>query len=510
MRLNDEKYNPFSVALLFVPVATVLAVMILTTGYRHFSVFIPVFNDEIGWWSLTRNLVKGIKSAGHVGYNGNYAAIGNYGAWGLTPLLPYALFGKVFGWHLYTMSIVNMILMGVGLFVYALLVDADNRTLIRIGVVYLCNTAAIGFTMTSMNEGLRYSMTIILTGIVIYLQKNAQKNTGVKKTAILTSIAAFSLYSINAWLILALFVPLILWWVLEKLSLWAKLILIPVITLIVAAVEQYLVGLVAYSYRESVISHALSEYKSWGILQAFHYLVSNTFENLDTVSPPSIIKRGSYQGWLNEELFMFFVLYLILLSVCLARAIKYRKFMYVMMGYLLLGFLLGYCVLYTGGADQLYRGTNAALLATGMCAAVCYEHSEKYSLYKIIWIAGVFGAVVSYNYYNNMIQERIDAAAYISELHDEELKLSEVLDLSADNEAWDNTIAEYGEIDFWYLACPEGSYGNYMLNFEVNKDAGYAIIRSSDERAKEVIGEHLQNGHSIVLEDDIFVVLRKE
>lgn len=498
----------YSVILIFLPALVVFLLMYLFTGQVSYNNLIPVWNDEVGWWGLVRNIAENIDYPGHTGYNGEYARIGNFGPWGVATLLPYALVGKIFGWNLYSMSLANVFMLGFGLFLFSLLVNADDRMVLNIGLIYFCMYICVGYSMTSMSESLRYSLTIILCGIVIHLSRietnNYSKTEMIRYIIKLVMIGLFVLYAINAWLILALFIPLLLWVVMRKLSKWIKIAVIPIVTVVVSAFEQYVVGLVSYSYVESPLSKMITECKIGGLGAGVRYIVSNLFANLETVNPPNIFRNN------DNTLFLYFILYIILVVISTVRLFEENCFHNFLICYILVSFLVGYCALYTGSGWTLCRGTNAGLFAASLCSCVFDGKSVNISVKKTVFIAGLIGIVVSYDYYFGIVSERTNTASNLELIYEEQVRLNGVMDISPENDAWDNTIAEYGTTDFWYLAMPIGAHGNYMLNRETNTKARYVIIRSTDGEAENVVNEHINNGHSVILKDDIFIVLKRE
>lgn len=494
--------------LAFLPAVTVFLLMTIVTNYGIDSL-VPVWGDEVAWWSHIRDLVYNINYPGHAGHNANYAKIGNYGAWGLATLVPYAVLGKVIGWDLYSMSICNMLLLGGGLVLFALLVKTNNKALFRIAICYLCMHITVGYTMTSMSESLRYSLTIILCGIVFWLNWNlAEYGKQIRyKYVKLFVIVLFVLYAVNVWLILSLFIPLIVWPIIRTWSTKVKIIVIPLVTLVVAAVEQYLLRLVSYSYFEPVFSRIIVVLKNEGILPALRLTISNAFANLQTFSLPHILKQGFSPAVINDALFMYFLLYLVLLIVCTVNLIHNKNYQNFLSLYLLIGFMLGYCTLYTGNAGTLCRGTNAGLFAVTLCAC---KSKGKIDVVKIIYIAGMIGIVASYNWYSWIITDRVNTAANTCKILEEQHRLAEVMEFAPENDAWDNTVAVYGPVDYWYLSMPKGGQINHIINGRLNNDARYVSVRTSFEDAKDITNMHIYNGHTIVFQDDLFTILRRD
>ena len=170
------------------------------------------------------------------------------------------------------------------------------------------------------------------------------------------------------------------------------------------------------------------------------------------------------------------------------------------------GFLIGYCALYTGQEWTLCRGIN-----TGLIMALIYlSFVKKENLKILILLMTVFEITSVWGYYSSMADERFAASQNENIIEEEKAALAEVIELDVNAEPWENTVATYGDVDFRYLALPAGYGSNYMLDLEINKTAGYAVITQGEEYTGEMKNKLEEEGHKVLLEDEYFVVLKNE
>ena len=89
--------------------------------------------------------------------------------------------------------------------------------------------------------------------------------------------------------------------------------------------------------------------------------------------------------------------------------------------------------------------------------------------------------------------------------------MENIIYISQDNDKWENTVAQYGFYDRYYLSLPNGTGLNMMRGFVLNENARYAMFRTDDpEEDREIWHEMLsESGHELIFQDDIFFVYKK-
>ncbi len=167
--------NPNIMRYLFYAVAVMLpflivAVLLILNGFGiKTSMLLPVWNDEVSRWNQINTMVHCSKPLGYYGYNGTHAEIGTWGPWGWASLLPYCIFGKVFGWNFNSIAIANMTFLSLSITIFLALTKPKIKQILLILFIYISSVITIVYSITSMAEGLHYSLGITLIGLFIYL-----------------------------------------------------------------------------------------------------------------------------------------------------------------------------------------------------------------------------------------------------------------------------------------------------------------------------------------------------
>lgn len=121
------KKHWYILILFFLPVICTVALLFLTGNKSDIGILIPVWNDEIGWWTQVDAVTTYGMPLGYEGYNATHAKLGTFGPWGAAAIYPYALFGVVFGWSLHSMAIANMFYLGLALALFGILTGERSK-----------------------------------------------------------------------------------------------------------------------------------------------------------------------------------------------------------------------------------------------------------------------------------------------------------------------------------------------------------------------------------------------
>ncbi len=174
--------------------------------------------------------------------------------------------------------------------------------------------------------------------------------------------------------------------------------------------------------------------------------------------------------------------------------------------YFMAGFLLGYCALYTGSSWTLCRGINTGLVIA-VFLLICSKNTR---INKIIVALTLLALVTNFQFYRLLSDGRAAVAQHGEEIIAEKEKLSDIVKLSEQADPWENTVAHYGSVNFTYLALPTGFGGNYMIEGRVNEKAKYALITQGDAKEEACKQMLIDSGHSVIYEDDWFIVLIRQ
>lgn len=317
-------------------------------------------------------------------------------------------------------------------------------------------------------------------------------------------------------------IPIFCWYILRKV--WTgnktgkilaaayagKIFVIVFITAAVTVIANKMVTSVSAPYTESTIATIISQIGEQGIYHGLCFFMDNFFQNLSTVDLFSIFSLSSdTYGILS----WFYINYLIILFILLFDFVKNRKSFrqnrtyYYEAIFLLAGFLVGYCALYTGSSWTLCRGIN-----TGLIMAMIYLcFTEKERLEIMIFLLTLFEITSVWRYYDSMANERFTTSLNRAVIEEEREKLAKVIELDTDADTWENTVANYGNMDCMHLALPAGYGANYMVDMEImNTKARYALVTQGQEYTVGIVEKLEETGHKVLFEDAYFAILEHE
>lgn len=479
--------------------------VLFSTGYgSKFHILAPAWNDETGWFSQVAAMIRYGHPLGYYGYNGTHAAAGTFGPWGIAPLIPYYIFGNIFGWNIYSMSLANIFFLCCSVGVFILLTKPDCRQLIQIIIMYGCLNITIGYSLTSMSEALRYSIGIVLLGMLVYLSRclPCVAKDGWKKKQYVVTIAfgLFLFFAVQVYLIFVLAVPVYCYIVLSNTKKFHKFRVLAsiIVTFIVAAAANFMVGIVACPYTTSTLGNIINTFKQEGIYSGVYYCIHTLFTNLQTVNLFLQQENGDVLMWF----FLKYVVVTVLLiwKITAARRENKNFIYYAVSLYILLGFLIGYCQIYTGSNWTLCRGINTGF--TIFLFYLCLNRDFK--MKKLVVFLSLISVMSTYGYFQSLTDERQVAAESMSGIADEKERISEIVRVSPEQSRWENIMACYGDIPLC-LALPDGVGLNCMIDGSINVNAKYAVV------AQSLRGDYLdllqQNNHEIIYENSSFIIL---
>lgn len=505
------KKRVLQAAAVVTPFLCAIFVLMITGHGVDFSILVPAWNDETGWFSQVAAMVEYGHPLGYYGYNGTHAAVGTFGPWGIAPLIPYWLFGSVFGWHVWSMALANISFLCLAVGIFILLTKPSCRQLGWIIGMYCCLNITVGYSMTAMSEGLHYSLGIVLLAILLYLPRclrSCKEEGWRKKQYILVIVLAFVMfYAVNVYLVFALAIPAFCWIVCSHTRRFCKF-RIPIsvgVTLLLSFAANYLIGLVTAPYTTSTLANMINTFREEGLYRGMYFAADTLFHNLQTVNLFLQEKNGEVLAWFFTK-YVAVTAFLIWQMIAPERTsgrnrMSWKQIRYYAVSlYILLGFLVGYCLLYTGSGWTLCRGINTGFTIFLFYLCSCKEHKIK----KIVILLSLVSVMSTYGYYSSLTAERQMTAESLEHLEEDRERIAEVVQISPEKDRWENTIACYGDSPA-SVAIPAGAGLNAMMNGGVELRARYAFV------SQKVRGRYLemllQNGHSVIYENDSFLIL---
>ena len=143
-----------------------LGIISLLIGKNAFAAY-PVWSDEMDHW---RSLFSWVEAGLPRGYNGigEYPPlVGTLGVRGLTPLLLYGGFAKVFGLGFHSIVLCNALWISLGALVLCLLVRPKASQALLLAGLLLAYAPAVLYCVTSMTELFNYGILMLYLGLLL-------------------------------------------------------------------------------------------------------------------------------------------------------------------------------------------------------------------------------------------------------------------------------------------------------------------------------------------------------
>ena len=134
------------------------------------------WNDEFFYFKQIECMVRDGIPNGFFGYDESLANYLSFGAWTPTILLPWAIFGKVFGWSYSSVFWANILFLTVAMVVFALTAKPDLKKTLIISVLFLLFTPFSRYMLSSMPEIMICANIIVYMGLVIGFKESRRKN----------------------------------------------------------------------------------------------------------------------------------------------------------------------------------------------------------------------------------------------------------------------------------------------------------------------------------------------
>lgn len=122
-------------------------------------------SDDIFYYKMVEGMVNFGHPLGYFGYNESHAMISSFGVWSPVLLLPWALWGKVFGWGFFSPIICNICILSISFILFAVLAKPTWKQVISIALLFLFVTPFTRYALSGRPETICYSLMIIMYGI---------------------------------------------------------------------------------------------------------------------------------------------------------------------------------------------------------------------------------------------------------------------------------------------------------------------------------------------------------
>ena len=211
-----QKYKRVLSALLMVLVPMVCYVITCAfDGKTVFDVFIPssTWNDGLYYYKLVEAILEHGYPQGYYGYNESHALVLSFGAWSPVLLLPWVIWGAVFGWNLMSPVICNMVLMSLSVFLFTYMAKPKKWQMLSLAAMLAVFTPMVRYTFSCMPEIICFFLMLVFLGLAI---SYCEKATNVKLVFMFVLSALATL--MRPYFVLFMFLPGYYWFKKQKIA----------------------------------------------------------------------------------------------------------------------------------------------------------------------------------------------------------------------------------------------------------------------------------------------------
>ncbi len=440
------------------------------------------WKDEVFFYKMIEAISKYNQPLGYFGYAESFAQIGHLGSWSPFFLFFYVLYGKIFGWTLFSPFICNLIIMTIAMFLFAYFVCPNKIQTIEIIILYVCGFIFTRYIFSCMPEVPVYALALIFFGVSVKAFRQKDED---KKTSYLVALNLLACYLtlLHPYGVFLFFVPGAYWYQKcgKKQVKYAQFAIAVFSFILYFAVMKY--------FCAADFSDMFREYLFNRFSRDPMYIFVYLWQKL-LASPGFIwqqIKYGLFNGTASGMQYLLFVVaicyFMIMCWQCKEK--RKKKFFVFCLWYWFLA-LLGYTVF--NEIEIGFRHISAFVFVFIFIVAIMDDHRIRKIGIALIFLGAICISRNDYDTYKIPVYTEEKA----SELQKgaQALQSAQILDFDTDN-AWDNTVVfEYETLwgaDFTYLyALPGGvginsCYSSHVESFLSGLESRYLITKIDDE-----------------------------
>lgn len=136
-------------------------------GRRISDIYIPLggWSDEITYYKQIEGILSYGMPRGYFGYNQSRALHGSLGVWGLTPLIPYVIWGYFFGWNYCSPIFANIFFCVIALIAICIFLRPEKRWMVTFAVFWVTNQFLNRYVLSGVVEAsVMTQLMLVITG----------------------------------------------------------------------------------------------------------------------------------------------------------------------------------------------------------------------------------------------------------------------------------------------------------------------------------------------------------
>ena len=502
----------------------------------------PQWNDEGAYYELIKTWLATGQPLGYWGFDGGHAIVGTGSAWSPAILLPYAVFGMMFGWGYSSAFFANLLFLVLAQVLFLLLVKPEKKYLVRMLLLQGLSAIVILYSTTLMSEILRFSLAVILAGMIYKLYFG---ECGKVFRFVIVPLYLLALVQVYIFFVFA--VPIYVFGAVKTWKWWKKALLSFGVLLVVGGGSYYLLHLISSNY---------NIYKTENLLKAL--------QALDIVavvrSVLGMVKEGLWGLWscfrtgVGHGMFRWFVpfLFFLILLPCGKLCVdgwRWRSLQKADVGKGESGAKEAPEV--SGGGEKFWNHDRmiclqvAFGLALFLGAFITVYSLESFTFFRSLGIVVIFSMhllmmtkskwifpVVLGAYAVGMVflpanMKDFSAERYpgeeVAEVWDSfAAKMEEVIEVQEGVDPWENTIALFTLEPKVLASMPAGSGVNMMLySDEIPLEVEYLFFSKEQENRRSDWLEHdylaiyeanqalLEEEYAVIFDNSEYIIYRK-
>lgn len=206
---QDKRYMDLVKALLMALLPVLCCIVTCGMDGRTIGeVYLPSseWNDELFYYKQVESIVEFGYPQGYYGFNESHGLKLSFAAWSPVLVLPWIVWGLLFGWSLASPIVCNILLMTVAMFLFVWLVKPRWKQLGILAFLFCLYTPFARYMLSGMPEIICISHLIVLYGLVIH---HVRKPHG-GKIAVMFAISGL-LTLMRPYILLFMLLPALLW-----------------------------------------------------------------------------------------------------------------------------------------------------------------------------------------------------------------------------------------------------------------------------------------------------------
>lgn len=478
MKLNDRNKL---IRYLLIIIAVLLPLLTIGLHCICFDVnitdFRPSWGDENWWWQQANAVIEYGRPLGYWGYNGGNAKIGTFATWGPAMVMPYALFGRIFGWQYHSYIWANVFYIGMATFIFIILTKLPTKNIL---LLILCNLFIVvkNYNLTTaMAECARYSLGILAVAFLWYLYVNDQCHWGFKYVF----LPIYLIYITQAYMIFGVFHFFYMLCILQNRRIYTNVLASGISAAIFVLVSKKAIGLFTSPYNSDKLQLTYIE---------------KVIKSLETIKG-IILKEDTFFSCFLLGYIVFTFVISIYMIIKWKKLSMDDKVIYITSAGILLVFFFGHMVFYSSMTVWTFiRGLTVGIMVVVFLLCI----SKNRTIIYIFLLCAIVGIPTYDNVYKTFFNEnRYQNIQWKESVEETKKELNEFLVVNEHtHNPWENTVATYSVSGLnLSLSIPQGMAINAMTNGSPEIQAKYAVvgklvdIEANDEKVLQLE----QNGY---------------